>query len=89
MLSPFHTVSMQHLPDPWPSSKPRNDNKASSLHHAVEDTTGYNTTPLAPTLAYVYPHLAATSLLLNPSGAITSASQASFVEAKVIPGVPH
>jgi len=69
--------------DPWPSSKPRNDNKASSLHHAVEDTTGYNTTPLAPTLAYVYPQLAATSLSLNPSVAITSASQASFVEAKV------
>ena len=80
MLSPFHTVSMQHLPDPWPSSKPRNDNKASSLHHAVEDTTGYNTTPLAPTLAYVYPQ---PSLSLNPSGAISSASQASFVEAKV------
>ena len=72
------------VPGPRLSSKPRNDKDPSSLRHAVDDSTGYSATPLAPTLAYVYPQLVSSATLaMNPAVAASSASQTRFINTKV------
>ena len=75
---------LSFVPGPRLSSKPRKDKDPSSLRHAVDDSTGYSATPLAPTLAYVYPQLVSSATLaMNPAVAASSAGQTGFSNTKV------
>ena len=78
------TPVLSFVPGPRLSSKPRKDKDPSSLRHAVDDSTGYSATPLAPTLAYVYPQLVSSATLaMNPAVAASSAGQTGFSNTKV------
>ena len=78
------TPVLSFVPGPRLSSKPRKDKDPSSLRHAVDDSTGYRATPLAPTLAYVYPQLVSSATLaMNPAVAASSAGQTGFSNTKV------